>query len=217
MTHNGASIVRAPDAPATVHAAIDRHPTLGVDGPNLAIGARLNRSSAPGGTGRRASRRMVARVSGAIPALGSPTISTLGSSTISTLGSSTVSTLGSPTITRLVSASAIATGLAAAVSGALTSPVASVSAGSPISATCAARSTVSTGGAAGSTIHSRGAAALAGVSARMLRRGGMLRRSRMGCRSGMGSGRAAMFLRRSDCGDGENNQQYGPFTQNLFL
>ncbi|MGO9074886.1 MAG: hypothetical protein ACLPZJ_00900 [Terriglobales bacterium] len=209
--------MRAPDAPATVHAAIDRHPTLGVDGPNLAIGARLNRSSAPGGTGRRASRRMVARVSGAIPALGSPTISTLGSSTISTLGSSTVSTLGSPTITRLVSASAIATGLAAAVSGALTSPVASVSAGSPISATCAARSTVSTGGAAGSTIHSRGAAALAGVSARMLRRGGMLRRSRMGCRSGMGSGRAAMFLRRSDCGDGENNQQYGPFTQNLFL
>ncbi|MGB9239035.1 MAG: hypothetical protein WCC19_09490, partial [Terriglobales bacterium] len=154
--------MRAPDAPATVHAAIDRHPTLGVDGPNLAIGARLNRSSAPGGTGRRASRRMVARVSGAIPALGSPTISTLGSSTISTLGSSTVSTLGSstvstlgsPTITRLVSASAIATGLAAAVSGALTSPVASVSAGSPISATCAARSTVSTGGASGSTIHS---------------------------------------------------------------
>ncbi|MGA7558134.1 MAG: hypothetical protein WBW12_04400 [Terriglobales bacterium] len=217
-----------------MHSAIDRHPTLGVDGANLAIGTRLHLSAAPGGTGRGASGRMVARVSGAIPALGSATIRTLGSPTITGLSSAAVAILGSATITRLGSAAiaslgsatirtlrssrSVASRLTATVSGSLTSPVARVSAGSAISTTCAAGSAVSAGGAAGSTIHSLGPAGpLAGVSTRMLRRGGMLRRGRMGCRRGMRGGRAAMLLRRSDCGYGENNQQYGPFTQNLFL
>ncbi|MGB8772943.1 MAG: hypothetical protein WCC78_02290 [Terriglobales bacterium] len=225
-----------------MHSAIDRHPTLGVDGANLAIGTRLHLSAAPGGTGRGASGRMVARVSGAIPALGYATIRTLGSPTITGLSSAAVAILGSATITRLGSAAiaslgsaaiaslgsatirtlrssrSVASRLTATVSGSLTSPVARVSAGSAISTTCAAGSAVSAGGAAGSTIHSLGPAGpLAGVSTRMLRRGGMLRRGRMGCRRGMRGGRAAMLLRRSDCGYGENNQQYGPFTQNLFL
>jgi len=108
--------------------------------------------------------------------------------------------------------------LSSPVSGCLTSPVTRASAGSTIILSRAAGSTIGARCATGSAIHSLGAAlALPGVSARMLRGGGMLRRSSMGCRSGMGGGRAAMLLRRSDCGYGENNQQYGPFSQNVFL
>jgi len=221
-----------------MHAAIDGHPTLGVDGANLAIGARLHRSPASGRTGRCALGLMVARglISTAVPGLRSATITRLRSTAITRLSSAAIPGLGSATITGLGSAtiralrcstSSIATrlaapvarclatsvphaaGLSSPVAGCLTSPVARVSASSTIGTRCAAGSTIGARRAPGSTIHSLGA---------MLRRSGMLRRGRMGCRSGMRGGRAtAMLLRRSDCGYGENNQQDGPFTHNGFL
>jgi hypothetical protein len=181
---------------------------------------------------------MVARRSTAIPSLGSATITGLGSATVTGLCSTAIPGLSSAAIRALrCSASSIATGLAASISGCLarsvsgiaalsgaaaaclTSPVTRVSAGSTISTRCAPGSAIGACRAARSTIHSRSATArpLARVSTRTLRRGSMLRRSCMGCRSCVGGGCAAMFLRRSDRGYDQNNQQYRPFTQNLFF
>jgi len=116
VTHNGASIVGAGDVPPAVHAVIDGHPTLGVDGTNLAIGALLNLSAAPGGMGRCAFGLMVARglIPSAIAALGSAP-ACLGSAPTG-LGSSSTG-LGSSPIRALRSSSSVAARLARAVAG----------------------------------------------------------------------------------------------------
>src|SRR5208283_3460902 len=103
VTHNGATVVRAGDVAAAVHAVIDRHPTLGVDRPNLAVAARLNLSAALGGTGGGAFGLMVASglISTTIPGLISSAISALGSAAIAGLSSATIAGLSSATIRAL--------------------------------------------------------------------------------------------------------------------
>jgi hypothetical protein len=225
-----------------VHAAIDRHPTLGVDGANLAIGARLDLSSAPGGPGRgafglvpAACTTVTSRLSATVPACLSATVASIAglSTTIAAcLCAATVASIAglsttvaaclcaatvagiaglSTTVAACLCAATIAgiAGLSTTVAGRLTSSAARVAAGSAICTRCAT----------GSTIHSRSASgALAGISARTLC-GGMLRGGCVLCRSGMGCrcASAALLLRRSDCGKGENHQQYGPFGQDTLL